>query len=96
MMRAIFWTRLKPLSPNNDAGYTNSRYDALLDEASNTADTQKRRDLLESAEKLMLSDYPIVPIFFFSSHRLIKPYVKGEIANPLNRLYSKHLAIAPH
>jgi oligopeptide transport system substrate-binding protein len=91
-----FLDTFKTSSPNNDAGYANNQYDALLQEASFTTDTQKRRNLLESAEKLMLSDYPIVPIFFFSSHRLIRPYVKGEIANPLNRLYSKHLAIEPH
>jgi oligopeptide transport system substrate-binding protein len=43
---------------------------------------------------MMLSDYPILPIYFFSSKRLIKPYLKGATANPLNRLYSKHLVIS--
>jgi oligopeptide transport system substrate-binding protein len=83
-------------STNNDAGYSDKKYDALLDDAATAVDPQKRRDLLESAERLMLADYPIIPIYFFTSHRLIRPYVKGEIANPLNRLYSKHLAIEPH
>jgi oligopeptide transport system substrate-binding protein len=91
-----FLDTLRTNSPNNDAGYTDGRYDAMLGEASNTMDTQKRQDLLQSAERLMLSDYPIMPIFFLSSHRLIKPYVKGEIANPLNRLYSKHLTVESH
>jgi oligopeptide transport system substrate-binding protein len=83
-------------SANNDAGYSDKKYDALLDDAATAVDPQKRRALLESAERLMLADYPIIPIYFFTSHRLIRPYVKGEVANPLNRLYSKHLAIEPH
>lgn len=80
-------------SPNNDAGYSNKRFDALLDAAANTPDPAQRKTLLETAEILVLSEYPIIPIYFYSSKRLIKPYVKGARSNPLNRLYSKHLFI---
>jgi len=80
-------------SPNNDAGYKNHNYDMLLDTASSTSDAGKRREILEQAEKLMLSEYPIIPVYFYSSKRLIKPYVKGARTNQLNRLYSKHLYI---
>jgi oligopeptide transport system substrate-binding protein len=85
----IFRTR----SPNNDAGYSNKQFDALLDDAAATADPSDRKLLLEKAEDLMLSEYPVMPIYFYSSKRLIKPYVKGARTNPLNRLYSKHLSI---
>jgi oligopeptide transport system substrate-binding protein len=85
----IFRTR----SPNNDAGYSNKQFDALLDDAAATADASDRKLLLEKAENLMLSEYPVIPIYFYSSKRLIKPYVKGARTNPLNRLYSKHLSI---
>ncbi len=80
-------------SPNNDASYLNEEFDTLLDRAAATANPSDRRDLLERAEKIMLSDYPVIPIYFYSSKRLIKPYVKGARTNPLNRLYSKHLFI---
>ena len=80
-------------SVDNSAGYSNAQFDALIDEASHSADFEKRRGLLEAAEKLMLSDYPVVPIYFFSSKRLVKPYVRGDTIDPLNRMYSKHLAI---
>jgi oligopeptide transport system substrate-binding protein len=83
-------------SPNDDSGYDNPRFNALIDEAENTADVQKRREILESAERTMLADYPVIPIYFFSSKRLFKPYVRGETSNPLNRLYSKHLKIEAH
>jgi len=91
-----FLDTLRSGSPNNDARYRRADFDELLDRAASTVDPSGRRRLLENAEKMMLSDYPILPIYFFSSKRLIKPYVKGAIANPLNRLYSKHLTIEEH
>jgi oligopeptide transport system substrate-binding protein len=82
-------------SPNNDPGYMNTHYDSLLDSAALTADAIERKEKLEEAERLMLSDYPIIPIYFYSAKRLIKPYVKGAKTNPLNRLYTKNLRIEP-
>jgi oligopeptide transport system substrate-binding protein len=90
---ADFLDILRSGSPNNDAGYVNSHYDSLLDEAASTPDAGRRKTTLEEAERLMLSDYPIFPIYFYSSKRLVKPYVRGAKINPLNRLYSKNLHI---
>jgi len=87
---------LRSGSPNNDAHYERREFNELLDRAASTADQSDRRHLLQDAEKMMLSDYPILPIYFFSSKRLIKPYIKGAKMNPLNRLYSKHLVIEGH
>lgn len=80
-------------SPNNHAHYLNPNFDMLLDKASNAANPSARRNLLEEAEKTMLSDYPIIPIYFYCSRRLVKPYVKGVTPNPMNTLYSKNLTI---
>ena len=89
-----FLDTLRIGSPNNDARYQRREFNELLDRAASSVDPSVRRHLLEEAEKMMLSDYPILPIYFFSSKRLIKPYLKGATANPLNRLYSKHLVIS--
>jgi oligopeptide transport system substrate-binding protein len=78
-------------SPNNDSGYSNPSFDSLIDQAAKTADSDQRRKTLEKAEKLMLDDYPVVPVYFYCSKRLIKPYVIGAKTNPLGRLYSQHL-----
>lgn len=78
-------------SPNNDSGYSNAAYETALDAASSTADTSQRRKYLENAEKVMLDDYVVIPIYFYCTKRLIKPYIVGVKANPLGRLYSKHL-----
>jgi oligopeptide transport system substrate-binding protein len=83
-------------SPNNDSGYNNPSFDKLLDDASATADTVRRKGMLEEAEKTMPADYPVVPLYFFVSKRLVKPYVAGVRPNPLDRVGSKFLSILPH
>jgi oligopeptide transport system substrate-binding protein len=82
-------------SLNNDSGYSNPLFDGLLDEIAKTAEPDKRRALLESAEQIILADYPAVPLYFFVSKRLVKPYVTGVIPNPLDRIGSKALSIIP-
>jgi oligopeptide transport system substrate-binding protein len=83
-------------SGNNDAAYINPAFDALLDEAARTADPGRRRQLLESSEQTMLADYPVIPLYFFVSKRLVKPFVLGVQPNPLNRVASKALHLIAH
>jgi oligopeptide transport system substrate-binding protein len=90
-----FLDTLRAHSANNDPGYTNAAFDELLDAAAGDADSSRRRALLESSERLMLADYPVVPLYFFVSKRLIKPYVLGVVANPLNHIRSQALSMQP-
>jgi oligopeptide transport system substrate-binding protein len=88
-----FLDTLRAHSSNNDPGYTNAAFDNLLDAAAANADSGRRRELLESSERLMLTDYPIVPLYFLVSKRLIKPYVRGVVANPMNHIRSQTLSM---
>ncbi len=81
-------------SGNDDPGYVNTSYEAMLNEAAQTADPQKRRSILEASERIMLEDYPIIPLYFYVSKRLVKGYVHGVQSNPLNRVRSKDLTIS--
>jgi oligopeptide transport system substrate-binding protein len=80
-------------SSNNDPGYVNPRFDELLDGAVSSVDLSRRREFLERSERVMLADYPVVPLFFMVSKRMIKPYVHGVVLNPLNRIRSQALAL---
>jgi oligopeptide transport system substrate-binding protein len=80
-------------SPNNDSGFANPAFDALVDQAAATSDLEKRRHLLENAERVMLDDYPIVPLYFLVSKALVKPYVRGFKPSPLNHMPSKALSL---
>ncbi len=88
-----FLDTLRAHSSNNDAGYANAAFDDLLDAAAATADPGRRRELLETSERLMLADYPLIPLYYFVSKRLIKPYVHGVVANPLNHVASESLSM---
>ncbi len=83
-------------SPNNDPDYLSSSYNQMLDQAARAADAKVRRAQLELAERIMLADYPVIPLYYFVSKRLVKPYVLGVHPNPLDRVPSKGLTIAPH
>lgn len=82
--------------PRNDSGYRNADYDALLDAAAVAADADRRRATLESAERLLLEDAPLLPIHFYTSKHLVKPRVKGWKDNPLDWHYSKDLSLHGH
>jgi len=87
---------LRTNSSNNDSGYSNPLFDKFLDEASNTADSSIRRSLLANAERSMLDDYPVIPLYYLVSKRLVKPYVLGVKPNALDRVGSKELSLLPH
>jgi oligopeptide transport system substrate-binding protein len=73
---------LRTGNTNNYGQYSNPAYDALLDRAENEADIEKRGELLDQAEALMLKDYALVPESFWVSTALVRPYVKGWVTNP--------------
>jgi oligopeptide transport system substrate-binding protein len=83
-------------SSNNDTGYSNPAFEKLIDDAAKAADPEIRRGLLESAERTMLADYPIIPLYFYVSKRLVKPYVLGVKPNALDRVASRGLSVLPH
>jgi oligopeptide transport system substrate-binding protein len=86
---------LRTHSPNNDMSYSNIAFDRDLDEAAKASNPASRRAHLEAAERRMLEDYSIIPLYYFVSERLIKPYVHGLLSNPLNHVPSKALTLDP-
>jgi len=53
---------------NNDRGYSNPKYDALLDAASAEPDPQKRLDILAEAERMLMEEeVPMLPLFHYAT-----------------------------
>jgi oligopeptide transport system substrate-binding protein len=73
--------------------YSNERYDALLRQAQAEPDPLQRRALLQEAERLMLADHPLLPLYFYVNKHLVKPEVLGWYDNVMNVVYSKDLAL---
>jgi oligopeptide transport system substrate-binding protein len=80
----------------NDSGWKNNRYDELLEAAATEIDLQKRALLLQEAEQVLLQDTPIIPIYFYNSKHLIKPWVGGFVSNIMDHTYTKNLYILKH
>jgi len=77
----------------NLSGYRSEEYDELLTRAAAEADVARRRALLEEAERVMLRDHPVLPIYFYVNKHLVKPQVQGWYDNVMNVVYSKDLRL---
>lgn len=75
--------------------YRSEEYDSLITSAAAAVDTAKRRELLQNAERVMLRDHPVIPLYFYVSKHLVKPEVQGWYDNVMNVVYSKDLGLWP-
>lgn len=64
---------------NNWPGYSNSEYDALIAKAKATGDQQERLDAMAEAEKILMDEMPIIPIYFYTDVYMVQDNVKGMV-----------------
>ena len=72
-----FLNLLKSGVAYNYGRYSNSEFDALIDEANAVTDTQMRADLLRQAEQLALDETAAIPIYYYLSRNVVSPRVSG-------------------
>jgi len=82
-------------SGTNDAAWHNARYDQLIEAATREGDAGRRRDLLENAERLLLADTPLIPLYFYASKHMVQPAVAGFVDNPLDHHGTRFLRLDP-
>jgi oligopeptide transport system substrate-binding protein len=75
--------------------YRNAGYDATVAAAARELEPARRRALLEEAERRMLADTPVVPLYFYVNKHLVASRVHGWYDNVMNVVYSKDLALGP-
>jgi oligopeptide transport system substrate-binding protein len=63
-------------SPDNRPKFCAPAYDALLDRAGATADRRQRLALSREAERLLLEEAAIIPLYVYTQKHLRKPYVR--------------------
>ncbi|WP_060584853.1 ABC transporter substrate-binding protein [Aeromonas schubertii] len=80
----------------NDGKYSNPEFDKLMSESRDQVDDVARNKLYVQAEEILAKDMPIAPIYQYVTPRMVKPYVGGYPANPLDNLYSKDMYIIAH
>jgi len=62
---------------NNDTGWSNKPYDALIAKARVTVDPAARMATLHAAEKILMTDMPILPIYYYTNPVLLKKSIKN-------------------
>jgi oligopeptide transport system substrate-binding protein len=71
-------------NPVNGTGWSDPEYERMLREAAARPDRASRLRLLAAAEARALEATPLMPLYFYVSKKLVKPYVRGIEDNPLN------------
>ncbi|WP_343715673.1 peptide ABC transporter substrate-binding protein [Inquilinus sp.] len=77
----------------NYPGYAEPGYDKLMDDAAAEADLGKRGEILAKGEQMFLADQPIIPIYVYTSKRMLSPAVKGWQDNVLDNHLSRWLTV---
>jgi len=75
----------------NDVGYSNSSFDALLEEVARERSPERRNRMMREAERLLLEDNPIMPVYTYVSKRLVDPHVQGWQSNVMDHHYSRYM-----
>jgi oligopeptide transport system substrate-binding protein len=83
-------------SQTNRSGYSNAAFDQLLDKARQEADPSRRYEILTQAEQILNEDAASIPLFYYGSRHLIKPYVKGWQSNLIDRNPSRYMYVLQH
>ena len=88
---STFTDIFRSANPQNLPAYSSAAYDRLLDEAVRARDDALRGQLTARAERQLLDDYPIIPLYFFVSKHLVSPQVENFRDNVLDRHPSQYL-----
>ncbi len=92
-----FLTLVQCESDQNDNGNCNKKAEELIKQGNESLDPAKRKALLTQAAKMIMEDYPMLPLLQYTVPRLVKSYVGGySTKNPMDRYRSKDLYIIKH
>ncbi|RMF98576.1 MAG: peptide ABC transporter substrate-binding protein [Gammaproteobacteria bacterium] len=80
-------------NPNNWPGFRSAAYDALLDHSNLVRDPEQRQAVLLQAERVLMHEYPVLPISYYVGRRLVSPRVKGWVDSPGGPTQSRYLWI---
>lgn len=71
-------------SPSNRTGWNNPQYDKLIQDAYKEADDVKRIQMLHDAEKILMEEAPIAPLYFYNTSLLQSDKASGIVSTSLS------------
>ena len=78
----------------NISRFSDAKFDALIEQADNSADLGARAALLRQAEARAMQEQPLAPLYYYVSRRLISPRVQGWVDNPRGIHLQRYLSLA--
>jgi oligopeptide transport system substrate-binding protein len=92
---SAFLEILRGDSGNNFTGWSSPDYDSLLFTAERTPDQAARNALYGKAERLMLAQAPVIPLYHYTHVFLIQPSVHGWYPTLLDHHPYKDVFLGP-
>ncbi|EAQ96721.2 peptide ABC transporter substrate-binding protein [Congregibacter litoralis] len=81
---------------NNNTGYASQRYDELIRlKAPQARSREERFAVFYEAEKMLMEDMPIIPIYTYTSKHLVHPSVCGLSPNLMDSLNLRYVWLDP-
>ena len=81
---------------NNHTGFSNARYDEIiLEQAPATRDRDERYALFHEAERLLMAEMPLIPLYVYQSKHLVRPSLKGMPSNIMDFYNWKYVYLEP-
>lgn len=80
---------------SNLTGFSSAEYDGLMQRAAAQTDPDIRRRLLEQAERVLLAEHPLIPLYYYVSKYLVSRDIEGWQDTILDYHYSHHLSFRP-
>ena len=81
-------------SQQNQTGWADPKYDALIRKAAITKDPNARLEVFQEAEEILMDQLPIIPIYIYTRVYALHPAVKNWHANVLDHHPWKHIDLA--
>jgi len=75
----------------NDYGYSNPSFDALLEEIAKERIPARRNRMMVEAERILLEDNVIIPVYTYVTKRLVDPHIRGWQDNVMDHHLSRHM-----
>jgi len=78
---------------NNQTGWSNRRYDELIDQAARLVNAKDRMRTLAEAERILLEEMPVLPLYTYVNKGMLSRKVRGWHPNILDQHPLKHISL---
>ena len=86
-----FLDLMRPNRGNNKTGWEDANYDLIIERANSTNDQTQRYELLKEAERILIDNMPIIPLYTYVRSYQLSPDVKGYNPHILDHHHPKFI-----